>query len=71
MKTSRAQSGYTLIELIIVIVIPFLLVPWLWNIVKFASCDFEPSYRCEIIHGVGVVVPPAAIITVWFDTDEK
>lgn len=71
MKTIRAQSGYTLIELIGVIVIPLLLVFWLWNFVKFTSCDFEPNYRCEVIHGVGIIVPPTAMVTVWFDIDEK
>ncbi len=75
MKTTRfAQSCHTLIESIIIITGPLLLmllIFWLWNIVKFASCDFESNYRCEVIHGVGIVVPPTSIITVWFDTDKK
>ena len=43
--------------------------PYIWNAAKFASCDFEANYKCEAIHGIGVVVPPAAIVTVWFDDD--
>ena len=43
--------------------------PWIWNGFKFASCDFESDYKCEAIHGIGVVVPPAAFITVWFGSD--
>ena len=43
--------------------------PWFWNAAKLFSCDFESNYRCEIIHGVGVVVPPLSIVTVWFGDD--
>lgn len=48
-----------------------LAMPWIWNGVKFVSCDFESDYKCEIIHGAGVFIPPAAYITVWFDDDGK
>lgn len=44
-------------------------IPWVWNAFKFAGCDFESNYKCEVIHGAGVFVPPAAFITVWFDGD--
>jgi len=53
----------------ILIIFVILVTPWLWNVVKFVSCDFESDWKCEVIHGVGVVVPPAAYITVWFATD--
>ena len=45
--------------------------PWIWNGVKLASCDFESDYKCEVIHAIGVVIPPAAYITVWFDDDSE
>jgi len=44
--------------------------PYVWNAAKFIDCDFESNYKCEAIHGVGVVIPPAAFITVWFGDDE-
>lgn len=43
--------------------------PYVWNAAKFASCDFESNYKCEVIHGIGVFVPPAAWVTVWFGDD--
>ncbi len=43
--------------------------PWVLNAFKFAACDFKSNYKCEIIHGAGVFIPPASFITVWFDTD--
>ena len=44
-------------------------VMYAFNIVKFVQCDFETDYKCEVIHAVGVFVPPASLITVWFATD--
>lgn len=46
-----------------------LLGPWLINAYKFTNCDFKAPYRCEAIHGVGVV-PVLSFVTVWFDSDK-
>jgi len=46
-----------------------LFTPYFWNGYKLFKCDFESSYKCEIIHGVGLIIPPAALITVWADVD--
>ena len=43
--------------------------PYVWNAVKFASCDFESNYECEVVHGIGVFIPPSAFVTVWFGDD--
>lgn len=40
------------------------------NIYLLTNCDFQSDYRCEVIHGAGAIIPPAAFITVFFDTDE-
>jgi hypothetical protein len=32
------------------------------NIVKLCGTDFEPSYKAEVIRGVGVVVPPVGVV---------
>lgn len=45
--------------------------PYVWNVVKFVNCDFESNYKCEAIHGIGAVIPPAAFITVWFADDSE
>ena len=64
--TLKKQKGFTLIELIAV----GLLLPWLISIYQLSNCDFKSDYKCEATHGIGVFVPPTAIVTVWFDTDE-
>lgn len=33
------------------------------NIYKLTKCDFEPSYKAEVIRGIGIVVPPVGIVT--------
>ena len=35
-------------------------------IVKFVKCDFEPSYKAEIVYGVSAVSGLGGIIG-WFD----
>ncbi len=54
---------------IISLVALLFLMPWVVNAIKFANCDFESDYKCEAIHIIGVIAPPASYITVWFDTD--
>lgn len=34
---------------------------YVMNIVKLCRCDFEPSYKAEIIHSIGVVSGLGAI----------
>lgn len=43
---------------------------WITNAYKLTGCDFESPYKCEVVHAVGVLVPPASIATVWFDSDK-
>lgn len=45
-------------------------IPWPLNAYKLSQCDFEADYKCEVLHTIGVFVPPAALITVWFGTDQ-
>ena len=39
---------------------------WVVNLYKLTQCDFQPSWKGEIIHAVGLI-PPAAVVTVWFN----
>lgn len=41
------------------------------NAYKFSECDFESNYKCEVVHGIGVFIPPTSWVTVWFDVDDK
>ena len=39
---------------------------WIINLVKFIQCDFASPYKEEIIHLIGILIPPSSVITVWF-----
>ena len=54
---------------VLILIVALIVTAGTWNAFKFASCDFEANYRCEAIHGVGVIVAPLAVVTVWFDDD--
>lgn len=41
---------------------------WATNFYKLTECDFNEPYKCEVIHGVGVI-PPFAFVTAWFSID--
>ena len=45
---------------------------WPVNLYKLCKCDWSnDNWKPEIIHGIGVVMPPASYVTVWFGTDAK
>lgn len=44
----------------------YLIIAWVVNLIQLFNCDFEPSYKDEIIHGIGLVFAPLSGITVWF-----
>lgn len=42
---------------------------WVGNLVALAEQDFESPYKSEVVHGIGVVIPWASIITVFYNED--
>lgn len=44
----------------------FFIITWFINAYQFFKCDFEPSYKEEIIKAVGIFIPPLNCVTVWF-----
>lgn len=58
----KNQKGNVAIVLVLGVV---LCAPWVINAVKLLDCDFKPDYKCEVVHGIGVVIPPMSYLTVW------
>jgi len=58
------KATFGLATLLTVLGVAFL---WFWNVYKFVECDFEAPYKCEVLHFVGIVIPPVSIATVWYD----
>lgn len=49
-----------------VLIVVLMMVAYVVNFIKFIENDFEAPYKSEIVNGIGVFLPPAASITVWF-----
>ncbi len=39
---------------------------WIVNLIQFFNCDFNPVGKEEILHGIGIFIPPFSVISVWF-----
>ena len=69
----KNQKGFTIIELMIVIIFGVFGLSWIINAYKLTQCDFAigegKSFKCELVHGVGII-PVVAPVTVWVGTDE-
>jgi len=63
----KNKYDFTLLTLMILAI--FGVTCYVTNFVKLTNCDFEPSYKSEAIHSIGVLVPPLSLITVWFDVE--
>jgi hypothetical protein len=55
---------------ILIIFIVFVAI-WITNLLKFLDCDFESNYKCEVVHGVGVFIPPVSVFTAWVKADKE
>jgi len=56
--------------ILILACISWLPISWCTNVYKFGTSDFEAPYAREIVHGIGVVVPPFSVVSCWFSFDE-
>ena len=52
--------------LLIFVCVAVVAVGWVKNVIKLADCDFSAPYRCEVIHGIGLI-PPVGMVTGWLD----
>lgn len=54
------------IALLYVVFVFAILASWGVNLYKLTQCDFAPSWKGEILHGVGLI-PAVSLVTVWSD----
>ena len=66
------KNSSTSINIIGLIIIVFCFTGWVKNIIKLSECDFEPSYRSEVLRTIGIPVAPMGIVIGYMDLiDEK
>jgi hypothetical protein len=63
MNVMKLSKGLLKVQVVIVVL---MLVAYVVNFIKFIENDFEAPYKSEIVNAIGVFLPPAASITVWF-----
>lgn len=64
MRNSQPEGIAILFYIILTIAI---LIGYIGNIVKLTRCDFEPSYKSEVIRSIGVIIPPVGVIVGYMD----
>lgn len=60
------KSIINLVTAIYFLLVVLAFVGWVKSVVKFCQCDFEPSYKAEIIYGVSAVTGIGAV-TGWME----
>ncbi len=67
--TRLKRAGNTLALILGIAATTLVMLIWPANLYRLTQCDFEENYKCEVLHSLGVIIPPTAIITVWFGDD--
>jgi hypothetical protein len=55
--------------ILLVVIVGYTPVTWVTNLVKFSDCDFVAPYKCEAVHGAGII-PMVSWVTAWMDIEE-
>jgi hypothetical protein len=62
----KKQIGYTVVEVVIVLVLLFGAVGWVWNIVKLIGMGLDPITGLLIVRAIGIFVPPVGAVVGYF-----
>lgn len=65
-KTKNMKKGFNVLIITYAIIGVLGLTGWVKGVIKLCSCDFEPSYKAEVIYGIGSVTGLGAVIG-WID----
>lgn len=69
MNTTPLNAS-TLGTTIIIILTIAMCIGWGKSIYKLTECDFQPPYKCEILYGIGILVPPIGAFIGWRDISD-
>lgn len=60
---------FKLTSAIIIALWIFVAVSWFTNLFKLTECDFEAPFKCEAVHGIGLI-PVVSVVTAWIDVED-
>lgn len=60
------KKSFGIITVVYLAIVVIGLVGYVKGVIKLCQCDFEPSYKAEIIYGVGTVTGLGVIVG-WMD----
>lgn len=60
------KSGFTLTELLILVIIPLFTVGWIWNIIKLFNVLDDPFSAKIVLRMLGIVLLPLGAIIGYF-----
>lgn len=64
------NRGCAEIGLLYIVIFILGLLGWGMNICKLCKCDFEPSYKAEIIRSIGVFIGPVGAVAGYCDIED-
>jgi len=72
-KITKLGSNFLGVCWILLIIAGVTAVPvgYIKNVIGLTRCDFEPSYKAEVIRTIGILAPPVGIIAGWIEIDDK
>jgi hypothetical protein len=63
------QKGFTIIEVLILVIVLFVVGTYIGNAVRFVNCNFAEPYKAEVLYGMGFVVPTFPV-TAFMDIED-
>lgn len=71
MHDESCENGYTVIEILCMIIMLGLITGWGLNLYKVTQLDFDRPYKAEIIRGVGILVAPLGVVAGFMEIEDK
>jgi hypothetical protein len=60
--TMKKQLGYTIVEIVFVLIALFGAIGWVWNIFKLVGMNLDPITGMLIVRAIGIFVFPVGMV---------
>jgi len=56
--------------LAVIVIFVLAVTGWIANLYKFCCCDFAPSYKAEVVRGVGIFMAPMGVVAGYLSIED-